>query len=551
MPDIQQVKGEGSHTAGEGRFTYTITSRAEHVGGGWQLKLLDNGEEVGGGVFPLTDETTHGDAYGDAWLEGEGWLGSRPGLDDVMIDTETAGTTPGSAILSIGAVMFGPAGLGASFYAPILLQSCTHVGLIIDPKTITWWMNQSDQARAAAFHPDAAPLPQMLLDFSNWFVAQRAKRPWCQGANFDIPLLDAAYKACGMVPPWQFWNVRDTRTLFELAGVKVDRSKGTYHNALDDAHAQAEAAVKAMRVLNATLDSRLKADNECLLDEVEQLRQVIAGFSKARIADDHAGDERPIWTRQDFAEHIVLAVAEQPDLTSPDEYPDYMLVKPNKLRDFIENAFEAADEDGGLEGCVATQPPTAAVVAASDKQVQPVLPPWPEPVSASEHEKTTIAPWLTDKQIVDALHSLGIDTEMSKYGFPEIQVRGTNVPNIRRLVAKLAALAPQPLAVDERARFEAAWQPISTAPKDAYIIGYWEGYKRPCVMWWNVVDQAWESHMDSHEQPSRWLPLPPHPTAKGAAGQSASNPLQPVAMDEQAIRAALDRAAADDGVQHG
>lgn len=77
--------------------------------------------------------------------------------------------------------------------------------------------------------------------------------------------------------------------------------------------------------------------------------------------------------------------------------------------------------------------------APADEQVQQVLPPWPEPVSAVTHERETIAPWVTDKQIVDALHSLGIDTEMSKYGFPEIQVRGTNVPNIRRLVAKLAA----------------------------------------------------------------------------------------------------------------
>ncbi|MFC5548163.1 hypothetical protein [Massilia aerilata] len=86
--------------------------------------------------------------------------------------------------------------------------------------------------------------------------------------------------------------------------------------------------------------------------------------------------------------------------------------------------------------------------AALAAQVAQVLPPWPEPVSPVDHEKATVAPWLTDKQIVDALHSLGIDTEMSKYGFPEIQVRGTNVPNIRRLVAKLA---PQPVAVDEQA----------------------------------------------------------------------------------------------------
>lgn len=43
--------------------------------------------------------------------------------------------------------------------------------------------------------------------------------------------------------------MRDTRTLFDLAGVKVDRGSGTHHNALDDACAQAEATVKALTIL--------------------------------------------------------------------------------------------------------------------------------------------------------------------------------------------------------------------------------------------------------------------------------------------------------------
>lgn len=168
------------------------------------------------------------------------------GLVDAMIDIESLGTTPGSAILSIGAVMFGLAGLGETFYAPVLLQSCTAVGLTIDPNTIAWWMQQSDATRAAAFRDDAEALAVVLYRFTTWFAEVGAERPWCHGATFDVPLLEAAYKACGMVPPWKFWNVRDTRTLYDLGGVKVDRSQGIHHNALDDARAQAEAAVAAL-----------------------------------------------------------------------------------------------------------------------------------------------------------------------------------------------------------------------------------------------------------------------------------------------------------------
>lgn len=56
------------------------------------------------------------------------------------------------------------------------------------------------------------------------------------------------------------------------------------------------------------------------------------------------------------------------------------------------------------------------------------------------------------------------------------------------------------------------WQPIQTAPKDGTpIIGHWEGYKRPCVMWWNFADKAFESWADRNEEPSHWMPLPKFP----------------------------------------
>jgi hypothetical protein len=176
-------------------------------------------------------------------------------LDDAMIDIETLGTAPGCAILSIGAAMFGPDGIGEVFYSPVLLSSCTKAGLVIDPDTVAWWMQQSDAARAEAFRADAAPLPGVLNSFSAWFLQQGAKYPWCHGATFDVPIMEAAYKACSLLPPWKFSNVRDTRTLYDLAGVKVDRSQGTHHNALDDAIAQAKAAAKAMRVLQARRDA--------------------------------------------------------------------------------------------------------------------------------------------------------------------------------------------------------------------------------------------------------------------------------------------------------
>jgi hypothetical protein len=55
--------------------TYQIEPRPAELGGGWTLKLSENGEEMGGGVFPpvMTPEHDFDQAYQDAMDEGEEW----------------------------------------------------------------------------------------------------------------------------------------------------------------------------------------------------------------------------------------------------------------------------------------------------------------------------------------------------------------------------------------------------------------------------------------------------------------------------------------------
>jgi hypothetical protein len=86
-------------------------------------------------------------------------------------------------------------------------------------------------------------------------------------SRLDVPILEAAFKACGLVVPWKFWDVRDTRTLYDVTGVNVDRSQGTHHNALDDARAQAEAAAIAFRRLSRL--EQLEGENKDLRDQLD------------------------------------------------------------------------------------------------------------------------------------------------------------------------------------------------------------------------------------------------------------------------------------------
>lgn len=159
---------------------------------------------------------------------------------DVMLDLETYGKRPGCVIRSIGAAMFNlSSGVGAEFYANIEHSSCIEVGLHVDPETAMWWKKQSTEAQTSLL-VNPQPLKEVLTSFKKWFTDNAGEKVWSQGANFDEPIIAAAFHACGMHTPWRFWNARDTRTLydiFKLDARTVPRT-GTYHNALDDARYQ-------------------------------------------------------------------------------------------------------------------------------------------------------------------------------------------------------------------------------------------------------------------------------------------------------------------------
>jgi len=144
--------------------------------------------------------------------------------------------------------MFDPHGteIGAEFYTNVDDASCTKAKLHVDPDTVEWWSRQSQQARDSLML-DQKPIEDVLWDFFKWVTRQRGIFVWSHGANFDEPIIQAAAYAIGQRVPWKFWDVRDTRTVYDMAQFNprsVKRS-GTYHNALDDARHQAVCVQRA------------------------------------------------------------------------------------------------------------------------------------------------------------------------------------------------------------------------------------------------------------------------------------------------------------------
>jgi hypothetical protein len=168
-----------------------------------------------------------------------------------LIDLETMGNSSFAPIVAIGAVKFNPytqtINRDNDFYMLVDLESSMRAGMQPDASTIYWWLSQSEPARKALLDPVRHELGDALADFAQWY--QGAERFWCHGATFDAVILSNAYGLVGMRTPFSHRDVRDTRTLFELAGIDKTKTGGVEHNALDDAYRHAIDVQTAYRIL--------------------------------------------------------------------------------------------------------------------------------------------------------------------------------------------------------------------------------------------------------------------------------------------------------------
>ncbi len=166
---------------------------------------------------------------------------------EVMLDLETLGTTPGSAILSIGAAAFDLSkGLqGRTFHAHLVLQTQLDIGMSVSGPTVMWWLKQDEMARHSQVSAKRIQPFEVLDAFGIWLKGTRVRDDegiWSHGLNFDLPIIEALYFRLNIAPPWSYRAGRDTRTLFALAGKNMgdfDTPNAVAHDALADAIYQA------------------------------------------------------------------------------------------------------------------------------------------------------------------------------------------------------------------------------------------------------------------------------------------------------------------------
>jgi|LauGreDrversion4_2_1035121.scaffolds.fasta_scaffold15043_5 hypothetical protein len=134
----------------------------------------------------------------------------------LMIDIETLATAPDATILTVAAQAFDPLGQGyyqSSYYARVDFES--QADRAIEQGTLDWWAKQSEFAREEAFsESDRKPLDQVLDELGK--LIWKSSAIWANGPTFDMTILENAYKSYKKPLPWQYYKVRDCRTVYML-----------------------------------------------------------------------------------------------------------------------------------------------------------------------------------------------------------------------------------------------------------------------------------------------------------------------------------------------
>ncbi|NBP00019.1 MAG: 3'-5' exoribonuclease [Proteobacteria bacterium] len=157
----------------------------------------------------------------------------------LMIDMETMAVSPNAVVLSLGAVHFDPYSddIADELYFKIDLDDQDKLKREIDPNTLDWWSKQDPAIMEEAFSPnDRIPLADAMDRFHKF--AWGCSAFWSHGATFDLVIIENIYRQLNKNLPWNYWQLRDTRTLFDL-GFDPCMPKDSKHDALQDARRQA------------------------------------------------------------------------------------------------------------------------------------------------------------------------------------------------------------------------------------------------------------------------------------------------------------------------
>lgn len=157
-----------------------------------------------------------------------------------MVDLETLSTRHDAVILTLGGVKFNPF-TKQEPSDPIYLKFDADwqilQGRSYDDDTVAWWGRQDLEIQEEAMGEEGrVSVDEGMELFRKW--VWNSDTIWANGSIFDVMVLENLCHQNKLPVPWNYFDVRDVRTIFNL-GIHPGMDKSALHNALADAYEQA------------------------------------------------------------------------------------------------------------------------------------------------------------------------------------------------------------------------------------------------------------------------------------------------------------------------
>lgn len=188
----------------------------------------------------------------------------------MMLEVKTLGMRKGSALLSIGAVMFDPTARESidqdpdnRFHVVLSNFDMGNYGFGSDPETVRWWKSQPIWPQLSMESVQSGvPLVRALKQLTQFMEKKSPDKVWANSPAFDIEMLRDAYTAARLPFPIEYRKEMDYRTIMDL--IHTDRTNRPQaqcadglpaHHALGDAIGQSRALVASLSRLTLDLDA--------------------------------------------------------------------------------------------------------------------------------------------------------------------------------------------------------------------------------------------------------------------------------------------------------
>jgi len=170
-------------------------------------------------------------------------------MSAAMIDLETLSTKINTTVLTLGGIMFDPYSKDEPnnpIYIKFDADQQIEDGRHWDQETIEWWGKQDKEVQEEAMGgDDRLEVIAALTQVRKW--VHHADTVWANGSIFDIMILENMCDQYKQPVPWNYYNVRDVRTVLHM-GQNHKMDKSSLHNALADAYQQ---AIGVQNIFNA------------------------------------------------------------------------------------------------------------------------------------------------------------------------------------------------------------------------------------------------------------------------------------------------------------